>query len=114
LTAISIARQCGIIRNQRVDDIKDLVPELTTPVAEYNFLDPRRICKSIALNGKDLPEMTDSQWHQVIVLGPRPIVVVPVRRDCFRKNHTRAKATDREGISEAEQYRCDDGLPIKA
>jgi magnesium-transporting ATPase (P-type) len=78
LTAISIARQCGIIRNQRVDDIKDLALELTTPIAEYNFDDPQRICKSIALTGKDLPAMTDSQWHQVMLACSPLIVVMPV------------------------------------
>ena len=67
-TAISIARQCGIIRNQTVDDISDLVPDLTTPIREYDVEDEKRICKSIALTGKDLPEMTDSQWHQVTIL----------------------------------------------
>ena len=63
-TAISIARQCGIIRNSRVDNISDLDP-LVTSVKEYDPDDKKRICKSIALTGKDLPEMKDSQWHQV-------------------------------------------------
>lgn len=66
-TAISIARQCGIIRNTKVDDIKDL-PLQASFVKEYDPDDKHRICKSIALTGKDLPQMTDSQWHQVNIL----------------------------------------------
>ena len=68
-TAISIARQCGIIRNTKVDDIKDL-PSEASFIKEYDPDDRQRICKSIALTGKDLPQMTDSQWHQVNILHP--------------------------------------------
>jgi magnesium-transporting ATPase (P-type) len=68
-TAISIARQCGIIRNSRVDDIRDLLPHAPF-VKEYDPDDRNRIGKSIALTGKDLPQMTDSQWHQVRKLRP--------------------------------------------
>ena len=66
-TAISIARQCGIIRNTKVDNIMDL-PRQAAFVKEYDPEDRQRICKSIAMTGKDLPEMTDSQWHQVSIL----------------------------------------------
>ena len=64
-TAEAIARQCGIIRNEKVDDINDLSIELSSPIKEYNPEDPLRICKSIVLSGKDLNEMKDSQWDQV-------------------------------------------------
>lgn len=64
-TAVFIARQCGIIRNQKVDDIGDLSPTISSPVKVYDPEDTMRIVKSIALAGKDLPAMTDDQWEQV-------------------------------------------------
>jgi magnesium-transporting ATPase (P-type) len=64
-TAVFIARQCGIVRNQNVDDIKDLTPVMTSPVKQYDPEDTKRICKTIALTGKDIPEMNDTQWEQV-------------------------------------------------
>jgi magnesium-transporting ATPase (P-type) len=68
-TAVFIARQCGIVRNQNVDDINDLAPVISTPVKIYDPEDTKRIVKSIALTGKDLPQMTDAQWDQVL---PKP------------------------------------------
>jgi magnesium-transporting ATPase (P-type) len=62
-TAAAIARQCGIIRNDQVDDFSDLNPN--NPIKEYDPEDPHRICKSIVLSGKDLTEMKDPQWDQV-------------------------------------------------
>jgi sodium/potassium-transporting ATPase subunit alpha len=35
------------------------------PLKLYDPEDKKRICKSIALTGKDLPEMTDLQWEQL-------------------------------------------------
>lgn len=35
------------------------------PLKIYDPEDKKRICKSIALTGKDLPEMTDLQWEQL-------------------------------------------------
>lgn len=64
-TAVFIARQCGIVRNQKVDDISDLSPTISSPVKIYDPEDKKRIVKSIALAGKDLPAMTDDQWEQV-------------------------------------------------
>jgi len=64
-TAVFIARQCGIVRNQKVDDISDLSPTISSPVKVYDPEDTKRIVKSIALAGKDLPTMTDDQWEQV-------------------------------------------------
>jgi hypothetical protein len=62
---VFIARQCGIVRNQKVDDMRDLAPVMTGPVKQYDPEDTKRICKSIALTGKDIPELTDTQWEQV-------------------------------------------------
>src|SRR5271167_1602941 len=64
-TAVAIARQCGIIENEKVDDFTALTSDLNAPVKEYNPDDPHRICNSIVLSGKDMTEMKDAQWEQV-------------------------------------------------
>src|SRR5579859_5747051 len=79
-TAVFIARQCGIVRNQRVDDIRDLAPVLTGPVRQYDPEDPHRIVKTIALAGKDLPEMTDAQWDQVCLSHPAYVSCASTKR----------------------------------
>jgi magnesium-transporting ATPase (P-type) len=63
-TAAAIARQCGIITNEKVDDFSYLMPNLSVPIKEYDPEDPRRICKSIVLSGKDLTKMKEAQWNQ--------------------------------------------------
>jgi magnesium-transporting ATPase (P-type) len=65
-TAAAIARQCGIIRNEKVDDFTDLPTESDIPIKYYDPEDATRICKSIVLSGKDLNEMKDSQWEKVL------------------------------------------------
>jgi magnesium-transporting ATPase (P-type) len=67
-TAVAIARQCGIIENEKVDDLSDLISDLNAPVKEYNPDNPDRICTSIVLSGKDLSEMKDAQWNQVVFI----------------------------------------------
>ena len=67
-TAAAIARQCGIILNEKVDDYNDLSSGLNAPIKQYDPEDKNRICKSIVLSGKDLTEMKDGEWEQVIVL----------------------------------------------
>lgn len=64
-TAVFIARQCGIVRNQQVDNIRDLAPVITTAIRIYDPEDNKRIVKSIALTGTDLKEMNDAQWDQL-------------------------------------------------
>jgi sodium/potassium-transporting ATPase subunit alpha len=64
-TAVYIARQCGIVRNQRVDSITNLSPTSTDPIKPYDPEDKLRIVKSIVLAGKDLQEMNDNQWEQL-------------------------------------------------
>jgi hypothetical protein len=66
-TAAAIARQCDIIRNEKVDDFADLPTESDIPIKYYDPEDANRICKSIVLSGKDLTEMKDSQWERVVV-----------------------------------------------
>ena len=58
-----IARQCGIVRNQQVDNINDIPPNGTVKL--FDPEDKKRIVKSIALTGTDLNQMEDSQWEQV-------------------------------------------------
>jgi magnesium-transporting ATPase (P-type) len=65
-TAAAIARQCGIIRNEKVDDYTDLSSGLNAPIKQYDPEDDNRICKSIVLSGKDLMEMKDGEWNQVM------------------------------------------------
>ena len=102
-TATAIARQCGIIRNEKVDDYNDLSSGLNAPIKQYIPEDNKRICKSIVLSGKDLPEMKDWEWEQVEVLLYNLIAVMSVRRDRIRKDDARAKTSDCEGISEKEE-----------
>jgi magnesium-transporting ATPase (P-type) len=64
-TAAAIARQCGIIRNEKVDDYSDLSSGLNSPIKEYDPEDDNRIRKSIVLSGKDLTGMKDGEWNQV-------------------------------------------------
>ena len=64
-TAAAIARQCGIIMNEKVDDFTDLQPDSGIPIKYYDPEDATRICKSIVLSGTDLTEMKDSQWERV-------------------------------------------------
>ena len=64
-TAVAIARQCGIIENEKVDDFTDLTSDSNAPIKEYRPDDPHRIHNSIVLSGKDLTEMKDAQWNQV-------------------------------------------------
>jgi sodium/potassium-transporting ATPase subunit alpha len=64
-TAAAIARQCGIITNEKTDDFTDLSLQVDVPIRIFNPEDPLRICKSIVLSGKDLNEMKDIQWNQV-------------------------------------------------
>jgi sodium/potassium-transporting ATPase subunit alpha len=101
-TAAAIARQCGIIRNEKVDDYNDLSSGLSAPIKQYDPEDNKRICKSIVLSGKDLTEMKDGDWEQVIVLWHNLIAVMSVRRDRIRKDNARAKTADCEGIPEKE------------
>jgi len=64
-TAAAIARQCGIITNEKFDDIKDLPPDFEGKVKLFDPEDNMRICKSIVLAGKDLDEMKEIQWEQL-------------------------------------------------
>jgi magnesium-transporting ATPase (P-type) len=84
-TAVAIARQCGIIRNQKVDDFRDLTSGLNAPIKEYNGDDPMRIVKSIVLSGKDMLEMKDEQWEQVNDCFIRSLIeVMPIRGNRVR------------------------------
>lgn len=65
---MAIARQCGIITTEKVEDIADLNPELENPIRKWDPEDPNRIRRSIVLSGKDLLEMKDPQWNQVYAI----------------------------------------------
>jgi magnesium-transporting ATPase (P-type) len=64
-TAAAIARQCGIITNEKVDEYNDLILNPTLPIKPFDPEDVQRICKSIVLSGKELSAMKDEQWNQV-------------------------------------------------
>jgi hypothetical protein len=87
-TAAAIARQCGIIRNEKVDDFADLPTESNIPIKYYDPEDATRICKSIVLSGKDLTEMKDSQWERVLFYTNRSLrVALSIRRDRVRTDY---------------------------
>jgi sodium/potassium-transporting ATPase subunit alpha len=65
-TAAAIARQCGIITNEKCDDIRDLSLDGDVAIRPYDPENELRICKSIVLSGKDLQDMKDSQWNQLV------------------------------------------------
>jgi magnesium-transporting ATPase (P-type) len=82
-TAAAIARQCGIITNEKTDDFTDLSLEANTSIRIFDPEDDRRICKSIVLSGKDLMEMKDIQWNQVDCIESLLIQVMRVRGNCI-------------------------------
>lgn len=93
-----------------MDDFTDLSSGLNAPIKEYDPEDDMRICKSIVLSGKDLTEMKDAEWNQVVMLSSNLIAVMSVRRNCVRKNNTGTKTSDCEGISKEKECCCNDRM----
>jgi magnesium-transporting ATPase (P-type) len=88
---VAIARQCGIITNEKVDEFNDLLLNPNLPIKSYDPEDVHRICKSIVLSGKELSATKDEQWSQVNNGKALLIAALRIRRNCICKNNARAK-----------------------
>lgn len=114
LTAVSIARQCGLVtsRLEDVDNIDNLDPQFPIKEKRSRIPDPNIIERAIVISGPEIIKMNDNQWehlalyNEVVFARTTPEQKLRIVKELQRRKHVVGMTGD--GINDAPSLKAAD------